>query len=81
VGRPCCCGGQGRRLSLKVHAGGVFLPWAGHRAGRIAGDPTPMRYYRSAEMAIALSFGLTFALVGWWEIAGQVWGALWWPLK
>jgi hypothetical protein len=32
-----------------------------------------MSYYRTAEMAIALSFGLTFALVGWWEIAGLIW--------
>jgi hypothetical protein len=27
-----------------------------------------MSYYRIAEMAIALSFGLTFSFVGWWEI-------------
>jgi hypothetical protein len=27
-----------------------------------------MSYYRFAEIAIALSFGLSFALVGWWDI-------------
>ena|SRR5260221_10081647 len=32
-----------------------------------------MSYYRFAEMAVALCFGLTFALVGWWEIAGPIW--------
>jgi hypothetical protein len=35
-----------------------------------------MSYYRFAEMAIALSFGLIFALVGWWQIVGQIWSAL-----
>jgi hypothetical protein len=30
-----------------------------------------MSYYRFAEIAIALSFGLTFALVGWWDIVGM----------
>ena len=28
-----------------------------------------MKYYRFAEMAVALCFGLTFALLGWWEMA------------
>jgi hypothetical protein len=32
-----------------------------------------MSYYRFAEMVVALCFGLTFALVGWWEIAGPIW--------
>jgi hypothetical protein len=32
-----------------------------------------MSYYRFAEIAIALCFGLTFALVGWWEIAELIW--------
>jgi hypothetical protein len=35
-----------------------------------------MSYYRIAEMAIALGFGLTFAAVGWWEIVGQIWSSL-----
>jgi hypothetical protein len=35
-----------------------------------------MSYFRYAEMAIALSFGLTFALVGWWDIVGSIWSAL-----
>jgi hypothetical protein len=33
-----------------------------------------MSYYRIAEVAVALS--LTFAVVGWWEIAGEIWRAL-----
>jgi hypothetical protein len=32
-----------------------------------------MSYYRFAEMVVVLCFGLTFALVGWWEIAGPIW--------
>jgi hypothetical protein len=32
-----------------------------------------MSYYRFAETAIALCFGLTFAIVGWWEIAEPIW--------
>jgi hypothetical protein len=32
-----------------------------------------MSYYRFAEIAIALCFGLTFAIVGWWEIAEPIW--------
>jgi hypothetical protein len=36
-----------------------------------------MSYYRFAEIAAALCFGLTFAAVGWWEIADGVWRALW----
>jgi hypothetical protein len=32
--------------------------------------------YRFAEIGIALSFGLTFALVGWWEIVAEIWSAL-----
>jgi hypothetical protein len=35
-----------------------------------------MSYYRFAEIAIALSFGLIFALVGWWDIVGTIWSAL-----
>jgi len=35
-----------------------------------------MSCYRIAEMAVALSFGLTFAFVGWWDIAGSIWNAL-----
>jgi hypothetical protein len=34
-------------------ANDVFLPWGRHR--------------RIAEIAIAVSSGLTFALVGWWR--------------
>jgi hypothetical protein len=34
-----------------------------------------MSYYRFAEIA-ALSFGLAFALVGWWDIVGSIWSAL-----
>jgi hypothetical protein len=48
-----------------------------HRAGRIADQCAPMIYYRIAEIAIALSSGLTFALVGWWEIADGISRALW----
>jgi hypothetical protein len=54
----------------------TFLPWERHRAGRIADEGGPMSYYQIAEMAIALSSGLTFALVGWWDIVGQIWSAL-----
>ncbi len=32
--------------------------------------------YDRIEMAIALICGLAFALVGWREIAGQIWSAL-----
>jgi len=32
-----------------------------------------MSYHRFAEMAIALHFGLTLALVEWWKIAGPIW--------
>jgi hypothetical protein len=39
----------------------------------MAAEREPMSYYRFAEMAVALCFGLTFALVGWWEIAGPIW--------
>jgi hypothetical protein len=35
-----------------------------------------MRYRRVAEIAIALSSGLAFALVGWWEIVGEILSAL-----
>ena len=31
-----------------------------------------MSYYQIAETAIALSFGLTLACVGWWEIVAQI---------
>ena len=31
-----------------------------------------MSYYRIVEMAIALISGLTFALVGGWEIVGEI---------
>jgi hypothetical protein len=36
-----------------------------------------MSYYRFAQMAVALCFGLTFAFVGWWEIAGPIWRVEW----
>ncbi len=36
-----------------------------------------MSYYRFAEMAVALCLGLTFALAGWWEIAGPIWREEW----
>jgi uncharacterized membrane protein len=36
-----------------------------------------MSHYRFFEMAFALCFGLTFALVGWWEIAGPIWHLEW----
>jgi hypothetical protein len=35
-----------------------------------------MSYYRFSEKAIALGFGITFALVGWWDIVGSGWSAL-----
>ena len=35
-----------------------------------------MSYYRFAEIALALGFGLAFALVGWWDIVGSIWSAL-----
>jgi len=35
-----------------------------------------MSYYRFAEMAVAVSSGLAFALIGWCEIAGEIWSAL-----
>jgi hypothetical protein len=38
----------------------------------------PMSYYRIAEMTIVLSSGLTFALVGWWEIVAEIRSALEW---
>jgi hypothetical protein len=60
----------------RVQANNVFLPWGRHRAGRIADEHGPMGYFRIAEMAIALISGLTFALVGWWEIVGEILSAL-----
>jgi hypothetical protein len=67
--------------SIDVEIGSLandfFLPWGRHRAGRIADQCAPMIYYRIAEIAIALSSGLTFALVGWWEIADGISRALW----
>jgi hypothetical protein len=36
-----------------------------------------MSYDRFAVMAVALCIGLTFALVGWWEIAGPLWREEW----
>ncbi len=36
-----------------------------------------MSYYQLAEMAFALVAGLAFALIGWWEIVGTIWSALW----
>jgi hypothetical protein len=36
-----------------------------------------MGHYRFFEMAFALCFGLTFALVDWWEIAGPIWHLEW----
>jgi hypothetical protein len=35
-----------------------------------------MSYRRIAEIAFALISGLTFALVGWWEIIGDILSAL-----
>jgi hypothetical protein len=35
-----------------------------------------MSYYRIAETAVALSFGLGFAAIGWWEIAAGICCAL-----
>jgi hypothetical protein len=35
-----------------------------------------MSYCRIAEMAVALSFGLTFAFVGWYDIVGSILSAL-----
>jgi hypothetical protein len=35
-----------------------------------------MSYYWIAEIAIALSFGLAFAFVGWSEIVRDIWSAL-----
>jgi hypothetical protein len=57
-------------------ANDVFLPLGAPSAGRMADECGPMSYYRIAEIAIALSAGLTFALVGWWEIVGEIWSAL-----
>ena len=51
---------------------GAFLPSRRHRAGRVADDHGAVNYYRIAETAIALSCRLTFALVGWWEIADGI---------
>jgi hypothetical protein len=74
---PCTVLGKAAGAScLIVHANDVFLPGGRHRAGRIAEERGPMSYYRIAEIAIALSFGLTFALVGWREMVGQIWSAL-----
>jgi hypothetical protein len=36
-----------------------------------------MSYSRFAEIAVALCFGLTLALVDWWEIAAPIWRAEW----
>ncbi len=46
-------------------------------AGSIAAEPGTMSYHPFPEMAVALCFGLTFALVGWWEIEGPIWRAEW----
>jgi hypothetical protein len=35
-----------------------------------------MSNYQIAEIAVAICFGLTFAAVGWWEIAAGICGAL-----
>jgi hypothetical protein len=35
-----------------------------------------MSYYQFAETVVAVGFGLTFALVGWWDIVGSIWSAL-----
>jgi hypothetical protein len=29
------------------------------------------------EIAVAVSFGLAFAVIGWWDIAGDIASALW----
>jgi hypothetical protein len=36
-----------------------------------------MSQYQRVEMAVALSFGLAFAVNGWREIAAEIVGALW----
>jgi hypothetical protein len=51
----------------------VRLAGSGVRAGQIAAGRVPMSYYRFAEMVVALCFGLTFALVCWWGVAGPIW--------
>jgi hypothetical protein len=69
-------GRMAARPSKIVHASDVVLPWCRPRAGRIASECRPMSYCDFAEIAIALIFGLTFALVGWWDIVGSIWSAL-----
>ncbi len=36
-----------------------------------------MSFYRPAQMAAALCFGVTLALVEWWEILGPIWREEW----
>jgi hypothetical protein len=36
-----------------------------------------MRQYQRIEIAVALSLGLAFAVIGWWDIAGEITSALW----
>jgi hypothetical protein len=61
--------------SPPVDANDVFLPRRRHRTGRIADDRGAMNYDR-IEIAVALCCGVTFALVGWWEIARDIWSAV-----
>jgi hypothetical protein len=70
------CGVSAGPKPESFHSCGVFLPRVRHRVGRTAEEREPMNYYRFAEMAVALSFGLTFALLGWWEIAEGISRAL-----
>ena len=66
------------RFDVEVGTGNndVLLPWGRHRTGRMADECEPMSFYRIAEMGIALSSALTFALVGWWEIVAEISSAL-----
>ena len=70
--KPDCGVSMSRSVPL---ANDVFLPWGHHRTDRIADGRGPVSYYRIAEMAVALSC-LTFALLGWREIVGEIWSAL-----
>jgi hypothetical protein len=58
------------------NASDVFPPWCRHRAGRKAGERRPMNYYQLAQTVVAVGCGLTFALVGWWDIVGSIWSTL-----
>jgi hypothetical protein len=49
--------------------GGAIVP-AGQR------DDRGRMSYDRIEIAVALCCGLTFALIGWWEIVRESWSAL-----